>query len=62
MKKHIILISLVLVCFFIDNFNLYAQDKVLQELEEFAIIDQKIKFLREKSSERFNLFQEHLLL
>jgi len=42
MKKHIILISLVLVCFFIDNFNLYAQDKVLQELEEFAIIDQKI--------------------
>ena len=42
MKKHIILISLVLACFFIDNFNLYAQDKVLQELEEFAIIDQKI--------------------
>ena len=42
MKKHTILISLVLACFFIDNFDLHAQEKVFQELEEIAIIDQKI--------------------
>jgi len=42
MKKHTILISLVLAFFFIDNFDLHAQEKVFQELEEIAIIDQKI--------------------
>ena len=45
MKKHTILISLVLACFFIDNFDLHAQEKVFQELEEIAIIDQKIMML-----------------
>ena len=42
MKKHTILISLVLACFFIDNFDLHAQEKVFQELEEIAIMDKKI--------------------
>ena len=42
MKKRIILISFVLAYFFISDFSLYAQNKFLQELEEIAIIDQKI--------------------
>ena len=39
-----------------------TQKDIEELLKERGIIDQKIKFLREKSSERFNLFQEHLLL
>ena len=42
MKKRTILISFVLACSFIHNFNLQAQDKIFQELEEIAIVDQKI--------------------
>jgi putative CocE/NonD family hydrolase len=42
MKKRTILISFVLACFFVYNFNLQAQDKIFQELEEIAIVDQKI--------------------
>ncbi|WP_231367607.1 CocE/NonD family hydrolase [Gillisia sp. JM1] len=42
MKKRTILISFVLAYFLVVNFNLYAQDKILQELEEIAIVDQKI--------------------
>ena len=42
MKKRTILISFVLACFFVNNFNLQAQDKIFQELEEIAIVDQKI--------------------
>ena len=42
MEKRTILISLILACFFTSNFDLHAQDKFLQELEEIAIVDQKI--------------------
>ena len=42
MKKRSILISFVLAYVFVGNFNLHAQDKILQELEEVAIVDQKI--------------------
>ena len=42
MKKRLILISFVLAYFFISDFSLYAQNKFLQELEEIAIVDQKI--------------------
>ena len=42
MKKHTIIIQFVLAYFFISNFNLQAQNTVLQELEEIAIIDQKV--------------------
>ena len=42
MKKRTILISFVLAALFASNFNLQAQDKILQELEEIAIVDQKI--------------------
>ncbi len=42
MKKRTILISFMLAAFFASNFNLQAQDKILQELEEIAIVDQKI--------------------
>jgi putative CocE/NonD family hydrolase len=42
MKKHTILISFLFAAFFASNFNLQAQDKILQELEEIAIVDQKV--------------------
>jgi len=42
MKKRSILISFVLAYFFVGDFNLHAQDKIFQELEEIAIVDQKI--------------------
>ncbi len=42
MKKRTIIIQFVLAYFFISNFNLQAQNTVLQELEEIAIIDQKV--------------------
>jgi putative CocE/NonD family hydrolase len=42
MKKRSILISFVLAYVFVGNFNLHAQDKILQELGEIAIVDQKI--------------------
>ncbi len=42
MKKRPILISFVIAYFFVSDFNLHAQDKILQELEEIAIVDQKI--------------------
>jgi len=42
MKKQTILISFVLAYFFVSNFTLSAQDQILQELEEIAIVDQKI--------------------
>ena len=42
MKKRVILIPLVLAYLLISNFSLYAQNQFLQELEEIAIIDQKI--------------------
>lgn len=42
MKKHSILISFVLVYFFTSNLYLQAQDKILEELEKIAIVDQKI--------------------
>ena len=42
MKKSTIFISFLLAYFFLGSFDLNAQDKVLQELEELAIVDQKI--------------------
>jgi uncharacterized protein len=42
MKKHTILISFLFATFFANNFTLQAQDKILQELEEIAIVDQKV--------------------
>lgn len=42
MKKYTFLISFVIAYFFLNNFNLYAQDNVLKELDEIAIIDQKV--------------------
>jgi len=42
MKKRVILIPLVLAYLLISNFSLYAQNQFLQELEEIAIVDQKI--------------------
>ena len=42
MKKRNLLILFVLAYFFVSNFNLNAQNKILQELEEIAIVDQKI--------------------
>jgi putative CocE/NonD family hydrolase len=42
MEKRTIIISFVLALFFANSFSLQAQDKILQELEEIAIIDQKI--------------------
>ena len=42
MKKNTILISFLFATFFASNFTLQAQDKILQELEEIAIVDQKV--------------------
>lgn len=42
MKKRTLLISFLLAFFFVSNVNLHAQDNILQELEEIAIVDQKI--------------------
>ena len=42
MEKRTIIISLVIAYFFASNINLQGQENVLQELEELAIIDQKI--------------------
>ncbi len=42
MKKHTLLISFVLAYFFASNVNVNAQENILQELEEIAIIDQKV--------------------
>ncbi|MFT4576787.1 MAG: putative CocE/NonD family hydrolase [Polaribacter sp.] len=42
MKKHTILISFLFATFFASNFTLQAQNKILQELEEIAIVDQKV--------------------
>jgi putative CocE/NonD family hydrolase len=42
MKKRVILIPLVLTYLLISSFSLYAQNQFLQELEEIAIVDQKI--------------------
>ena len=42
MKKRTILMLFVLAYVFVSSFNLHAQDKTLQELEEIAIVDQKI--------------------
>ena len=37
MKKHTILISFVLACFFVGNFNLQAQDKVFKNLKKLPL-------------------------
>lgn len=42
MKKHTILIWAVFAYFFVSTFSLQAQDNTLQELEDIAIVDQKI--------------------
>ena len=42
MKKRIILISFLILCLSIISFKLQGQDQVLKELEEIAIVDQKI--------------------
>ena len=42
MKKRTILMLFVLAYVFVSSFNLNAQDKTLQELEEIAVVDQKI--------------------
>ncbi|MFT6166713.1 MAG: putative CocE/NonD family hydrolase [Vicingaceae bacterium] len=42
MKKQILFISFILTCFIVSSFNLQAQENILQELEEIAIVDQKI--------------------
>jgi putative CocE/NonD family hydrolase len=42
MKKHRILISAVLAYFLVSTFSLQAQDNTLKELEDIAIVDQKI--------------------
>ena len=42
MKHPAIIISFVFACFLASTFGLQAQDNILQELEEIAIVDQKI--------------------
>jgi putative CocE/NonD family hydrolase len=42
MKKRTLFILFMLAYFFVGNSNLQSQDKVLQELAEIAIVDQKI--------------------
>ncbi len=42
MKKRTILMLFALACVFVSSFNLHAQDNTLQELEEIAIVDQKV--------------------
>ena len=42
MKHPVIIISFVFACFLASTFGLQAQDNILQELEEIAIVDQKI--------------------
>jgi hypothetical protein len=42
MKKRTLLISFLLAYLFVSNFSLHAQENVLEELEEIAIVDQKI--------------------
>ena len=42
MKKHTLLISFVVAYFLASTINLQAQDTTLSELEEIAIVDQKI--------------------
>ena len=42
MKRHTILISFLFATFFASNLTIQAQDKILQELEEIAIVDQKV--------------------
>jgi len=42
MKNHRILISFAIAYFFVTNFHLQAQDSILEELEEIAIVEQKI--------------------
>ena len=42
MKNRILLISFLFTYIFLSNFNLQAQNTILQELEEIAIVDQKI--------------------
>jgi len=42
MRKRTILISFILAYFFAGDLNLQAQDKILQELQDIAIIDQKV--------------------
>jgi putative CocE/NonD family hydrolase len=41
-KKYTVIISFLLAYFFVSNFSLQAQDNTFVELEEIAIIDQKI--------------------
>ncbi|MCA0133231.1 CocE/NonD family hydrolase [Winogradskyella alexanderae] len=42
MKKNTLLISLVIAYFFLSDFTLHGQENILKELEEIAIIDQKV--------------------
>ena len=42
MKNRILLISFLFTYIFLSNFNLQAQNTILQELKEIAIVDQKI--------------------
>jgi len=42
MKKFVTLTLFILAYFLVGSFNLQAQDEILQELEELAIIDQKV--------------------
>ncbi len=42
MKNQRVIISFLIAFLFVSNSHLQAQDKVLQELEEIAIVDQKI--------------------
>ena len=42
MKHSAIIISFVFACFLASTFGLQAQDNILQELEEIAVVDQKI--------------------
>lgn len=42
MKKRTFILSLIFACFLVGNIDLKAQDKILQELAEIAIIDQKV--------------------
>ena len=42
MKKYLLFFSFVLTYFLVSSFSLQAQDNILQELEELAIVNQKI--------------------
>jgi len=45
MKKRSVIISFLLISFLISNFNLQAQENILEKLDAIAIVEQKIMML-----------------